>query len=692
LACGSTGSAVTLKGVRITHCIPGEGPHTRGLTFTPLSTPSLIRTEMDKRSAAKNWSPDKSAELYGIREWGHGYFDVNGRGEVLVRLKDGKKTKAVSLPQVVNGMRARGTQLPLLIRFGDLLRWRIDELNEGFLNAIRDAGYTGNYRGVYPIKVNQQQEVIEEITRYGRKYHYGLEAGSKPELIAALAYMHDPKAYIVCNGYKDEEFIDLALYAQKMGLQVILVLEMPTELDLILRRAKKMGVRPNLGVRFRLSTESAGHWANSGGDTSVFGLNIAQVMRVVDHLREQDMLDCLRMLHYHQGSQIPNISAIRSAVTEAARVYVGLVQEGAKMGILDMGGGLAISYDGFKGGSDASSDYGTKEYCADVIEAIAEVADASGVPHPDLITESGRAIVAYYSVLVINVLDINRFESRNHVEVPEDAPQLLRNLGEVRDDALKGAKRLTQERLQEIYNDAVYYREKLLSEFGSGGVSLRERAMGEEMYWQVLCWLSERTKALDVDLSDMSRLTNIKTDYYYANFSVFQSLPDLWAIGQIFPVMPIHKLGNKPDREVVLSDITCDSDGKINKFAYDSSLHHSLPLHDVDVEGGEDYMLGVFLVGAYQETLGDLHNLLGDTNVVSVSLDSNGKVKYSRELDGDTVAEVLSYVEYEPKDVAARFRKLAETAVSKKFITPTERREIVGAFEEGLRGYTYFES
>jgi arginine decarboxylase len=648
---------------------------------------------MDKRKTAKAWSVDKSAELYGIRAWGHGYFDVNGRGEVVVNLRDGKKKKAISLPKIVSGLRDRGTQLPLLIRFGDLLRWRIDELNEGFSHAIQEAGYKGNYRGVYPIKVNQQQEVIEEITRYGRKYHYGLEAGSKPELIAALAYMHDPKAYIVCNGYKDEEFIDLALYAQKMGLQVILVLEMPTELELILRRAKKMGVRPNLGVRFRLSTESAGHWANSGGDTSVFGLNIAQVMRVVDHLREHDMLDCLRMLHYHQGSQIPNISAIRSAVTEAARVYVGLVQEGARMGLLDMGGGLAISYDGFKGGSDASSDYGTKEYCADVIEAIAEVTDAASVPHPDLITESGRAVVAYYSVLVVNVLDINRFESRNHVQIPEEAHQLLNNLSDLRDEVLKASvKKHSQERLQEVYNDAVYYRDKLLSEFGSGSVSLRERAMGEEIYWQILCWLSDYTKAQEVDLSNMSRLTSIKTDYYYANFSVFQSLPDLWAIGQIFPVMPVHKLGIKPDREVVLSDITCDSDGKINKFAYDSELHHSLPLHDVDVEGGEEYMLGVFLVGAYQETLGDLHNLLGDTNVVSVSLDSQGRLKYSHELDGDTVAEVLSYVEYDPKDVLARFRKLAETAVSAKRITPSERREIVSAYEEGMRGYTYFES
>jgi len=649
---------------------------------------------MEKRSAAKApaWNTEESAQLYGIREWGHGYFDVSAKGEVVVNLKDGSKTKPISIAQIVRGLRDRGTQMPVLIRFGDLLRWRIDELNEGFAGAIREAKYQGVYRGVYPIKVNQQQEVIEEITRYGRKYHYGLEAGSKPELIAALGYMHDPQAYIVCNGYKDEEFIDLALYAQKMGLQVILVLEMPTELDLILKRAAKMGVRPTLGVRFRLSTESAGHWAGSGGDASVFGLNISQVMRVVDHLRGEGMLDCLRMLHYHQGSQIPNIRAIRSAATEAARVYVGLVQEGARMGILDLGGGLAVSYDSLKGSSSGSSDYGTKEYCADVIEAIAEVTDEAEVPHPDLITESGRAIVAYYSVLVVNILDINRFEGNGDIKVDEDSPMLLQNLGSLKEELTTGVKKLTRERLQEIYNDAVYYRDKLRSEFSYGKVRLRERAQGEELYWKILCWISEKIEAVGGDIGQMARLEHVLTDYYYANFSVFQSLPDLWAIDQIFPVMPIHRLKEKPTRNVVLSDITCDSDGKINKFAHGGELHPSLPLHDVNPESGDDYMLGVFLVGAYQETLGDLHNLLGDTNVVSVSLDTTGKLKYRNELEGDTVAEVLSYVEYDPKQLVTQFRHLAESAVASKRITPAERREIMNAFEEGLRGYTYFES
>lgn len=648
---------------------------------------------MERRSHKTTpWSVNDSADLYGIREWGHGYFDISGKGEVVVNLKDGKKTKPVSLPEIVKGLRERGTQLPVLVRFGDLLRWRIDELNEGFHSAIREGKYQGVYRGVYPIKVNQQQEVIEEITRYGRKYHYGLEAGSKPELIAALAYMHDPEAYIVCNGYKDEEFIDLALNAQKMGLQVILVLEMPSELALILERSKKMGVRPTLGVRFRLSAESAGYWSGSGGDASVFGLNISQLMGVVDQLREQGMLDCLRMLHYHQGSQIPNIRAIRQAVTEATRVYCGLVQEGARMGILDLGGGLAISYDGFKGATSASSNYGTKEYCADVIEAITEVTAEAGVPHPDIITESGRAVVAYYSLLVINILDVNRFEPvRGKVEVDKDCPQLLRNLAELHDETSKEGNRLTRERLQEIYNDAVYYRDKLRTEFNYGKVTLRERSQGEEIYWAIMTWVSSKLEGVGHDGSQMDRINTVMTDYYYGNFSVFQSLPDLWAIDQIFPVMPIHRLKEKPTRNVVLSDITCDSDGKIAKFAHGGEICGSLPLHDPKIDEGEEYMLGIFLVGAYQETLGDLHNLLGDTNVVSVSIE-NGKLKYRREQEGDSVAEVLSYVEYDPKDLATRFRNLAESAVVSKRISAAERREIMNAYDAGLRGYTYFES
>lgn len=636
-----------------------------------------------------DWTLEDSAKTYGIRDWGNDYFDISSKGEVVVKLRDGKKTKAVSLPDIVRGMKERGMQLPVLIRFGDLLRWRIEELNEGFASAIREANYKGVYRGVYPIKVNQQQEVIEEVTRYGKKYHYGLEAGSKPELIAALAYMQDPEAYIVCNGYKDEEFIDLALHAQKMGLQVILVLEMPSELDLILERCKKLGVKPQLGVRIRLSTESAGHWSDSGGDQSVFGLNISQVIRTVDVLREKGMLDCLQMLHYHQGSQIPSISAIRNAAVEAARVYVGLVQEGAQMGILDLGGGLAISYDGVKSCNSSSSDYGMKEYCADVIEAIGEVTDEAGIPHPNIISESGRAIVAYYSVLVINILDINRYEAQGIKKLPKKTPSLLKNIFDLRERTVANGGNHKSDRLQEIYNDAIYYRDKIRTEFDSGKITLRQRSHGEELYWEILSWVARQSKDGEFTNEQLERLNSVVTDFYYGNFSVFQSLPDFWAIDQLFPVMPIHRLKEAPTRSVVLSDITCDCDGKIDRFIHDREIKSTLPLHDIKVE--DEYMLGIFLVGAYQETLGDLHNLLGDTNVVSVKVEG-GKLKYTREMEGDTVAEVLSYVEYDTKEMARRFRALAEAAVVKKRISPKERFAITEAYENGLRGYTYFES
>ncbi len=642
---------------------------------------------MSKKESA--WNIEDSAGVYGIRDWGNGYFDISSKGEVVVNLRDGKKTKPVSLADIVRGMRERGTQLPVLIRFGDLLRWRIEELNEGFATAISEAKYRGVYRGVYPIKVNQQQEVIEEVTRYGKKYHYGLEAGSKPELIAALAYMQDPEAYIVCNGYKDEEFIDLALHALQMGLKVILVLEMPSELDLILKRSEKLDVKPMLGVRIRLSTESAGHWSSSGGDQSVFGLNISQVMAAVDTLRNADMLDCLRMLHYHQGSQIPSIRAIRNAAMEAARVYVGLVQEGAKMGILDLGGGLAISYDGLKSNDASSADYGMKEYCADVVEAIGIVTDEAGVEHPDIISESGRAIVAYYSVLVMNILDVNRFETSGIDKLPKKSPPLLKHFFELRERIKKNGDSLTSEYLQEIYNDAVYYRDKVRSEFSTGKLTLRQRSIGEEFYWEVLTWVARQVKDGGFNAEQMERLSAVSTDIYYGNFSVFQSLPDFWAINQLFPAMPIHRLKEEPTRLVVLSDITCDCDGKMDKFIHSREIKSSLPLHDIKVE--DEYMLGIFLVGAYQETLGDLHNLLGDTNVVSVKIE-NGRLKYVRELEGDTVAEVLDYVEYDPKELIRRFRTLAEEAVVKKRISPKERHHIMEAYEEGMRGYTYFES
>lgn len=633
--------------------------------------------------SAKPWSPEASSELYGVDAWGHGFFGVNADGEVTVTLEDGEHRKDISLHGIIEGLRDRGTDLPVLLRFRDLLQSRITEINESFQKAIRDIKYRGQYRGVYPIKVNQQRQVIEEISEFGKKYHYGLEAGSKPELIAALSHMHDPEAYIICNGYKDEEFIDLALHAQKMGLKIMLVLEMPSELELILERSRKINVLPNLGIRIRLSTRGSGHWQESAGDKSVFGLNAAQVIEIVDSLKEQGYLGCLKMLHYHQGSQIPNIAAIREGATEAVRVYCDLVKEGAPMGVLDIGGGMAVDYDGSHTNFHSSCNYSVAEYCSDIVEVIAQVCDKAGVPHPDLISESGRAVVAYYSVLVFNILDVTRAQtSEEPPSIPEQAPQNLLNLIDVH-------KSLNENNLQECLNDAAYYRDQVRAQFFYGNATLRERGLAEAWFLHIVTRISNMISELDDIPEELRELSSTLVDFYYGNFSLFQSLPDSWAIEQLFPVMPIHRLGEKPRQRALLADITCDCDGKIDRFIDREDVAKVLPLHELKVN--EPYYIGVFLVGAYQETLGDLHNLLGDTNVVGVHLEK-GRPVYSHEVEGDTVADVLTYVEFDPKELMAKFRRFAEKAVNDGRISPKERREIMDLYRVGLGGYTYFES
>jgi len=645
-----------------------------------------IQSPAKKKKAVRRrpWSPKRSAELYSIDAWGNDFFHINDKGEATVRLVDDDGKADVSLYELINGLRERGTSMPVLLRFRDLLRSRITEVNESFRAAIKELNYGGEYRGVYPIKVNQQRQVIEEITSFGKNYHYGLEAGSKPELIAALAYMHDPKAYLICNGYKDEEFIDLALISSKMGIRTIIVLEMPGELALVIERAKHLGVRPNLGIRVRLSAKGSGHWHESGGDKSVFGLTPPQIIEAFDQLKQAGYLDCLRMLHYHQGSQIPNIRSIRQAATEATRIYVDLVREGAPMGILDLGGGLAVDYDGSHSNFYASCNYSIREYCIDLVEVVGQVCNAAGVAHPELVSESGRAIVAYYSVLVFSILDIAKFQIDNDdtLVIPKDASVTLRNLFDVHTS-------LRAKNLQECYNDALYYRDEIRTLHTLGHVTLRERALSDNLFWRILSRIAEHLKDLDHIPEDLVELQHSLFDFYYGNFSLFQSLPDSWAIDQIFPIMPIHRLDEKPAQQAVIADITCDCDGKINRFIDREDVARTLALHDL--KPGEDYCIGVFLAGAYQETLGDLHNLFGDTNVVGVHIE-DGQIVYSHEVEGDTVAEVLSYVEYDPKDLVDRFRAFAERAVKKGNITPKERRKVTEMYRHGLDGYTYFES
>ena len=636
------------------------------------------------RRKVKNWTAADSAELYCVPDWGNDFFSVSRNGETTVRLIDSDgEPRHVSLVSLMKELAERGMEAPVLLRFRDLLRARIDELNRSFSSAIRKLDYQGKYRGVYPIKVNQQRHIVEEIVSYGAQYHYGLEAGSKPELIAAMSYMQDAEAFLMCNGYKDDEFIDLALMGQRMGLNIHLILEMPNELPAILKRAEKLGIEPNLGVRVRLSAKGAGHWSESAGDKSVFGLNTAQVIEVVDHLKAVNKLHCLKVLHYHQGSQIPNISIIREGLSEACRMYIDLVREGATMGTLDMGGGLAVDYDGSQTNFHSSCNYTVEEYARDVVEIVGEMCTRSGVAHPTLVTESGRAVSAYHSVLVFNILDVTSTQGYNGAlpKLPDNASEVLQALDET-------YRMLTRKNIQESYNDANYYRDTLRMQFSYGNVSLRERGIGEAIYWRIMGLIAHRIAEMSEIPEDLKEVSDNMVDFYYGNFSLFQSLPDSWAIDQLFPVMPIQRLCERPTQKCVLVDITCDCDGKVAQYIDREDVARSLPLHEI--EGDEQYYVAVFLVGAYQETLGDLHNLLGDTNVVNVHLE-NGRPVFTDEEEGDCVADVLSYEKYDPKELVQRFRTLAEQAVESGRITPRQRREALDAYRNGLNGYTYYE-
>ncbi|MBU1693802.1 MAG: biosynthetic arginine decarboxylase [Verrucomicrobia bacterium] len=636
-----------------------------------------------KPDTLTRWTPEDSAELYGIRNWGAGYFDVADNGDVIVRPRGKGGEVSISLMEIVSGLKARGLGMPVLVRFGDILASRVAQINASFAKVMADAGYGAGYRGVYPIKVNQQQQVVEDIVAFGRPFHHGLEAGSKAELIAALAYMSDPEAFIVCNGYKDEEFVELALHALKMGLQTIIVLEMANELPLVMERARAIGVRPRLGVRVKLATRGGGHWTDSGGDRSTFGLTASQIIDMVDWLRAENALDCLHMLHYHIGSQIPNIRSIRAAASEACRFYVDLVKEGARMGVLNVGGGLAVDYDGSHTNFPSSSNYAMDEYAADIVEVVMKACNAAQVGHPLLVSESGRATVAHHSVLLFNVLDATQFESHGLPEsLPADVPEPLRQLMDV-------SASLTSKNVQECYHDAVYYRDETRALHEVGSISLRHRALAERIFWSIITRIAVEIQGRKYVPDELSGLEMAIADVYYGNFSVFQSLPDVWAIDQLFPVMPVHRLKEAPTRQATISDITCDCDGKIDRFIDLHDVRQTLPVHELDDSG--EYYMGVFLVGAYQETLGDLHNLLGDTNVVNLRIGEEGAVEYAHEISGDTVADVLSYVEYNPQEMLDRMRKTAEQAVRSGRITVEDRRQLMQAYETGLRGYTYFE-
>jgi arginine decarboxylase len=629
----------------------------------------------------QRWTIADSLETYSIRHWGAGYFGINEKGNVMVH-PGGPAAPSFDLKELVDEVRRRGISLPLLIRFTDILRDRVVHLNEAFRKAIAEHSYKGSYRGVYPIKVNQHRFVAEQIVDAGKPYNYGLEAGSKPELLIVMALLEDPDALIICNGYKDEEYVETALFASKLGRKVVLVVEKPTELPLIAEVARRTGIKPRLGVRVRLSSRGAGKWEASGGDRSKFGLSSGELVQAISFMKETRLLDTFELLHFHLGSQISNIRNVKNALREVGRFYVEAHRLGAPLQYLDVGGGLGVDYDGSQTNFASSMNYTTEEYANDVVFSIAQACDAANVPHPNLVSESGRAVVAHHAVLVTEVLGNSDFDVPSVPEtVPSDAQAMLKNLHAAWRD-------VTNKNLLETFHDAAEYKDEVLTLFSLGHLTLEDRVLAENLYWSIchkILRISSETGELPEELESLQHQLS---DTYFCNFSLFQSLPDSWAIDQLFPVMPIHRLSERPTRRAVLADITCDSDGKLEKFIDKREVKDDLELHALN---DDEYYIGIFLVGAYQEILGDLHNLFGDTHAIQVSLAPGGGYLIDRVVEGDTVTEVLNYVAYSKDDLMTRMRHLTEAALRSGRIGLDESRTILRVYESGLAGYTYLE-
>jgi arginine decarboxylase len=629
----------------------------------------------------RKWTVADSAEIYGVKYWGNNYFSINDAGNVQSH-PAGPENGRIDLKELVDEVARRGIGLPLLIRFSDVLKSRIVELNETFRRAIAEYGYKGQYKGVYPIKVNQHRYVVEEIVQFGRPYHYGLEAGSKPELLAVMAMLDDEEALVVCNGYKDEEYIETALMLSKLGRTVLIVVEKFSELAQIAEVAKKMGVRPRIGVRVKLAAKGSGRWEASGGDRSKFGLSTREVVEAINFMRANDLLSCFELMHFHLGSQISAIRAVKNALREAGRFYVEVAKLGAPLKYFDAGGGLGVDYDGSQTNFASSMNYTTQEYANDIVFSLQEICDAAGVAHPTIVTESGRAVVAHHSMLVMDILGVGEFDVGKAPEkLTKEAPRVVRNLFETHKD-------VSRKNLLEAYHDALEYKDEALQLFNLGNLSLDDRVVAEDIFWAICQKILRTLRELREIPEELDGLERALSDTYFCNFSMFQSLPDIWAIDQLFPIMPIHRLGEEPTRRAVLADITCDSDGKIDHFIDRRDVKPVLELHPVN---GQDYYLGVFLIGAYQEILGDLHNLFGNTNTVHVSLAAGGGYQIEHVVTGDTVTDVLKYVSYAREDLVARVRRFAELAVRANRMSLDETRSMLRLYEEGLAGYTYLE-
>jgi arginine decarboxylase len=628
----------------------------------------------------ERWTPQVASDFYDVPSWGKGYFSVGDNGHVRVH-PEKDPARSIDLKQLVDTLVLRGIDLPILIRFADILKHRLGEIYTAFQTAIAEHKYQGGYCCVYPIKVNQQRQVVEEVLEFGKPYHFGLEAGSKPELMAVMA-MADNDTPIICNGFKDDEYIEMAMLAQKVGRHIIPVVEKYTELHLILKYSARVGVRPMIGLRVKLASRGSGRWKSSGGYRSKFGLSATEAMRALQELKDLGMADCLNLLHFHLGSQITNIRQIKGAVNEAVRVYVDLARAGAGLRFLDVGGGLGVDYDGSQTDFESSVNYTLQEYANDVIYHVQNVCDEVNVPHPTIVTESGRAIAAYHSVLVFNVLGVAGMgEADVPPEPPADAEQPLIDLQET-------YRSLTAKNLLESYHDAQQALDQALNLFSLGYLSLEQRCIAENLYWAISRRIQKQARELEFFPEELEGIDAMLSDTYFCNFSLFQSMPDSWAIKQLFPVMPIHRLEEQPTRPAVLGDITCDSDGKVDAFIDRRDVKRTLSLHPFD---GGDYYLGAFLLGAYQEILGDLHNLFGDTNAVHVRLSPTGETILDSVIKGDTVREVLNYVQFSVDSLVSRLRRDVETALREGRLSYEESGALLRFYEEGLHGYTYLE-
>ncbi|MGQ0649875.1 MAG: biosynthetic arginine decarboxylase [Gemmatimonadaceae bacterium] len=630
------------------------------------------------------WTVEDSKALYNIEGWGAGFFDVNAQGRVIVRPDPNTPERTLDLFELGVDLEAQGIQLPVLFRFSDILRRRIETLSEGFQSAIREWEYTGGYTTVYPIKVNQQRHVVEEIVEFGRKHGVGLECGSKPELQAVLGLGESTEHIIVCNGYKDEEFMRLALMGQKLGHEVFIVVEQLSELEVLLAAAEDLGVTPKAGVRIKLASEGAGRWAQSGGEKSKFGLNTAELMKLIDRLRDLDKIDILRLVHFHLGSQITDIRYIKSGLQEISRFYLELHKMGVNITHVDVGGGLGVDYDGTNSTNQASVNYTLQEYASDVIYTFAEACRENELPMPHVISESGRALTAHHALLLLRVIDVESQADYAIPELTEDDHVLLHEMAE--DYKALSKKKLPKRKVIEIYHDASFDKDRAQQLFNSGVLSLRDRAIAETTYMATMNRIAHIVGESKNGFEEITKdVETTLLDRYFCNFSLFQSLPDSWAIDQLFPIIPIHRLDEKPDRRGTLQDMTCDSDGKIDRFVGGKDGRNNLELHQF--RDGEDYILGIVLTGAYQEILGDLHNLFGDTNAVHVRLTSSG-YEVTDMVHGDTVTEVLNYVQFSASDLLATFRRKVANARS---LSRQECNTYIAEYVAGLEGYTYLE-